>query len=468
MGLVCTAAAVALLAGCGTIRSAREAQRRVEYAQSVRESKAVDLNGMNLSDLVAFALTNRPAMTSAALAVKDSRLAMKQLESDAPIASTTPWNAFGVDVSGGYAESSPAKHFDNFEFKTEKSRATAGLSVDILLYDFGRYDAEARAQAEKVLAAEASLVREGFTVCNEVASAYFALLRSDALLEVAQTNVWMYEEHLGRAQDRLRLGEAMELDVLKARLDLATAKESLVSASNDVLTAGAGLMAAVGVEAGSGDCAKVFSVRPGSLDLPVRDLPDTTMNSAAAYEFGSTNAPALVIARAKLRAASADVDYAVANLLPTLSASASLNWTDPLWYWKWGLGAAQSLFTGFRKTTAVDRAVVAMESAESAVAAEELTLSHQIEVAVAERDSARESLAAAIARVKEAKNNLDTVTERYNVGDASRIDYTDAVSEHAEALGNRIRAFYRGQLAESALLAILGLQPEYHEEIRGF
>ena len=128
MGLVCTAAAVALLAGCGTIRSAREAQRRVEHAQSVRESKAVDLNGMNLSDLVAFALTNRPAMTSAALAVKDSRLAMKQLESDAPIASTTPWNAFGVDVSGGYAESSPAKHFDNFEFKTEKSRATAGLS----------------------------------------------------------------------------------------------------------------------------------------------------------------------------------------------------------------------------------------------------------------------------------------------------------------------------------------------------
>lgn len=468
IGFAFSAVVAAAFAGCATIKSAREAQDRVARDMERRGGESVDLGGMALRDLVAFALTNRPSVTSAALAVKDARLALREVASDAPLASETPWNAFGAGVSAGYSERSPSKHLDNFEFKTEKGKATAGLSLDILLYDFGRNSARAKSQAESVIAAETALVKEGFTVCDEVASAYFALLRNDALLEVARTNVWMYEEHLVRAEDRLRLGEAIELDVLKARLDLATARESLISASNDVMTAGAQLMSAVGVDADSGDCAKVFPVRPGSLDRPVRNLSDTAGTSAEAYGFASTNAPAMVIARARLRAASADVDYAVADMMPSLSASVSLSWTDPLWYWQWGLSAAESLFSGFRKTTAVDRAVVAMESAESAVAAEGLALSRSIELAVAERDSARAALAAAVTRVKEAKSNLDTVTERYNVGDASRIDYTDAVSGYAEALAGRVKAFYRGQTAESSLLALLGVQPEFHEEIGEF
>lgn len=461
-----TALAIAAsVCGCGTIRSAREAQRRVEADASARASARVDLNGFSLARLVDFALTNRPSMVSAALAVKDARLAMKEIAADAPLASETPWNALGADVSMGYSERSVAKHLEDFEFKTKKGKGTGSLSVDLLVYDFGRNAARARAQAENVLAAESALAQEGFLVCDEVSAAYFALLRNDALLEVAATNVAMYAEHLKRAEDRLSLGEAMELDVLRARLDLATARESLVSASNDVATAGAELMSALGVDASSGDCAEVFAVRPGSLARAVRNLSDTAGTSAELYDFGATNAPALVIARAKLRAASAQVDYAVADMMPNLSASASLNWTDPLWYWQWGVSAFESLFTGFRRTTAVDRAVVAMESAASAVESEELSLSRSLELAVAERDSARASLAASVTRVKEARRNLDTVAARYGVGDVSRVDFTDAVSDHADALGNRVRAFYRGQIAEAHILKLVGSAPDYHEEV---
>ena len=158
------------------------------------------------------------------------------------------------------------------------------------------------------------------------------------------------------------------------------------------------------------------------------------------------------------------MDYAVANLMPSVSASLSLNWTDPLWYWRWGVDAVQSLFTGFRKTTAVDRARVALESAAAAVAHEEQQLSKDLELAIAERDNAAEALRTAIVYVKQARENLETVKAQYEVGDVSRVDFTDAVSEYTKALGERIRAFYRGQVAEASLFRLLGLPPAYIEE----
>ena len=99
------------------------------------------------------------------------------------------------------------------------------------------------------------------------------------------------------------------------------------------------------------------------------------------------------------------------------------------------------------------------------VDAAELELSLSVEQAVAERDSARASLAESVTRVKEARRNLDTVAARYGVGDVSRVDFTDAVSDHADALGNRVRAFYRGQIAEAHILKLVGSAPDYHEEV---
>ena len=155
---------------------------------------------------------------------------------------------------------------------------------------------------------------------------------------------------------------------------------------------------------------------------------------------------------------------AVANLYPTLSASIALNWADPLWYWRWGVNGAMSLFTGWRKTAAVERATIALDSAAAGVDAAELELSRDIELAVAERDNALEALEAARTSVRSGKENLDTVREQYQVGDVSRIEFTDAVAGYASSLGDRVRAFYRGQIAEAKLFRVVGRWPEYTEE----
>jgi outer membrane protein TolC len=121
----------------------------------------------------------------------------------------------------------------------------------------------------------------------------------------------------------------------------------------------------------------------------------------------------------------------------------------------------QSLFTGYRKTTAVDMAVVGLQTARTELEAAEHALSRDLAVAVATRDNARQSLVTARVEVAQAEENLQTVIEQYRVGAASRIDFTDAASRYASALGTRVKAFYAEQMAEAALIRLTGAVPSF-------
>ncbi len=459
---------MALAAGCATVRAVRDARLsqdawadRGTGKEAELPVEPVRLVGWKLPQLVDFACAKRPDMVRARLNVEDARLALREIASDAPLLSSTPWNAVDASVSGGYSEQSKSDH--GLHWHTDGG-ASAALSLDVLLYDFGRNAAEAKVKAESVVAAEISALDTGYSIFEEVARCYFTLVQNEALVEVAHVKVAEYREHVEQAELRLEMGEAKEVDVLKAKLDLAKAQQDVVSASNDVIMAGAELMTALGVDAAMGDYISVLGPRDLGLSKATRFFADTTDSAGALFDFSCTNAPAMQVARAKLRAASHQVDVAIADLYPSISASVSLNWTDPLWYWRWGVNAAQSLFTGWRKTAAVERATLALDSAAHDVDSVELDLSSSLELAVAERDNAVEALSTARASVRRGKENLETVREQYKVGDVSRVDYTDAAADYTEALGDRVKAFYRGQMAEAKLYRLKGLMPTYREE----
>lgn len=457
------------IVGCKAVKQARNQQEASssvmsETSAAQRALNPVKLSSTSLSNLVAFAMTNRPTMVSAALAVKDARLQLKSIAADAPLASKTPWSALDASLSLGYSESSTAEHFDDFDTSTSRGSMSGSISLDLLLYDFGRNDARQRAAAERVIAAELELIQEGYKVFYEVASAYFTLMCNEALCEVASTNITQYASHLAQAEDRYEHGYAQKLDVLRAKLDLARAQEGAVAASNDVAVAGANLIAYLGINATQGSYHSVLGGRIGGLDRVMRGFNDSTGTVESVFAEARINAPAIKVARARLRAASADVDYAIADLKPNISASLSLNWTDPLWLWRWGLNGAQSLFTGWRKTTALERATLALQVGENQVSSAELQLSRNLEVAIAERDNAREAENTAYESFLQAKENLDTVLSQYEVEEVSRIEFTDAVSSYTEALGNRVKSFYRGQIAETALFELIGASPRFNEE----
>ena len=121
----CLAGAL-IVSGCMTIFNAQEAQDSVaEKANGIcGEVSRLDLSDYSLKELVLFAMTNRPTMVSAALAVADARLALREIAADAPLVSYSPWTSPHLSLSGGYAESSTPD--TPIEWKT-KGNASAGL-----------------------------------------------------------------------------------------------------------------------------------------------------------------------------------------------------------------------------------------------------------------------------------------------------------------------------------------------------
>ena len=78
-------------------------------------------------------------------------------------------------------------------------------------------------------------------------------------------------------------------------------------------------------------------------------------------------------------------------------------------------------------------------------------------------DNARQSLETARVQVLQARDNLELVTHQFRLGDASRVDFTDAVGDLVEALGAKVKAFYAAQIAEARLVSLIGIADKSHE-----
>ncbi len=466
-----SACAILLLAslsfcGCRWMKAADRAKDEVAALATGQEAEFCvpgHLKGAPLSELVDFALETRPEVASAILSVEDARLALLQIAADAPLFGRNGLSANSLEVGlsvSRNASSAAADSVGDLKWRTHGS-ASAALSLDLLLWDAGRNDARASAQVERVIAAEMQLLSTRYSVFLDVSGAYFDLLEKRALLCVSLTNETVHAVHLEQAERRLEAGEANKLDVLRARLDAAKAREGVVNAKNAVLTCEAKMLFSLGLDSSRCSCDDVIGAGTNALDFVTMGISPSTEGMDEMFAFARTNSPALALSRARLRAAMADVDFAKADLLPSVSASASLNWTDPKWLWKWGLSGVWSLFEGFGKTRALERAVTAMRSAAADTERAEQSLSSDLEIALCTRDNATEAMKSAGDSYERAKENMRQVSEMFAIGEANRVDFTTAAADCAEALGSRISAFYAGQRAEAAISAIVGEMPRF-------
>ena len=466
-----SACAILLLAslsfcGCRWMRAADRAKDEVAALATGQEAEFCvpgHLKGAPLSELVDFALETRPEVASAILSVEDARLALLQIAADAPLFGRNGLSANSLEVGlsvSRNASSAAADSVGDLKWRTHGS-ASAALSLDLLLWDAGRNDARASAQVERVIAAEMQLLSTRYSVFLDVSKAYFDLLEKRALLCVSLTNETVHAVHLEQAESRLEAGEANRLDVLRARLDAAKAREAVVNASNEVLVCEAKMLFSLGLDSSRCSCDEVIGAGTNALDFVTMGISPSTEGMDEMFALARTNSPALALSRARLRAAMADVDFAKADLLPSVSASASLNWTDPKWLWKWGLSGVWSLFEGFGKTRALERAVTAMRSAAADTERAEQSLSSDLEIALCTRDNATEAMKSAGDSYERAKENMRQVSEMFAIGEANRVDFTTAAADCAEALGSRISAFYAGQRAEAAISALVGEVPRF-------
>ena len=438
--LILLLSAAALLAGCTTVREARRAQREdaertVLWAETPFAARE---DALAMEELAEWARTNAPAVVQARQDVVQAQIALRSVKA-----------AFIPVVDGSVAYTYASKNIDPHDTKWDGDGAWGGnVSLNWLLYDFGRTRASTRRAVAALAAADqAERAAENGAVYG-VRAACFALRRAEELHRVAVETSESYRLHRDQTKDRFDVGAAMNYEVSKAEVDYQNALLSEISASNAVETARASLALALGL------------AESPRIELGDCSFPEMTNDVGALMAVAATNAPALAALRASADAAKDYVDWTICDLYPNLSFRLSFDAkgdSSPLlWNYAAVPAVAQTLFSAGAKNRQIETAVAQLRAARSKLAEAEQQLFNQVLTATLSADRARKSLAVAEAALAASKENFDVVSSRYDVGKASALERTDAQVALSSAEAAVVTARYDLQDTQILLARLIG------------
>jgi len=189
------------------------------------------------------------------------------------------------------------------------------VTLDYLIFDFGRRGAKVDAATAEKLAAGANFILANQQVAFAVASAYYKLLTQQERLEAARQTLKTAQTTQGAAEAQLANGRSTLPDVLNARAETSQAVFDLESADGDEKIARVTLREALGVEPSPEitiDGEKNAPL-PDALTMPIQALIDRAM----------ADRPDLMAQAAEIRAADDAIRSAKAEYLPRIGLSAN-------------------------------------------------------------------------------------------------------------------------------------------------
>lgn len=399
---------------------------------------------LTLHDCIDLALKTQPAV----MAAREGVIAGKGRETQA----ASPYLP-QVKASTGYAES----HSLGGAFGDSISKSyTTTLSINQILYDFGKTGNSLEAVRLGTRSAERDFERVNQEVILNVKQAYYALLAAKKLMLVAQQTIEQAESHLRQAEAFFRAGSKPRFDVTRAEVEVNNARLGVINANNNTRIRGIALYNAMGIEPA------------GELDIDdVLSAPATAPPFAQAKEEALKGRPELLKAEADIEAARARVSAEESNYLPTLSANGAYNWAhgtasmgvfqgDIQDSWNAGVLLSLPLFEGGITKGRVSEARANLRSLE----AQENTLRQSIIIelnqAYADIESATARIAVMETSLKKASENLELAQGRYEAGVGPTIEVTDAQVASVNAGTDHVQALYDYQLAIARLYKAMG------------
>lgn len=438
-------ALILLFSACSTVENAREAQKPDSLQAGERTVSPTEV-GMkegetySLADLEKIALKASPTVFQARQNLISAQLELKIVKAD-----YLPT----VDISGGFEEST-----NNLQSRPQsgafRGNGYGGIDFKLLIYDFGKTDAKVAQQMQNVVAAERELILAELNAVYTVRQAFFELKRCIELNIVAEQAVMQYKEHLDHMLAKYEYGKATKYDCSKARVDYDASVFDQVTTSNNVSIARANLVKALGF-----DSAFRFATGEGNMaeiNLEVDQL----------MEIAKTHDPALGVLYANAEGASKYIDEQIANLYPTISLNAealatglSSGW-PAIWNVAGGAELVQNIFNGNRNINAIEQAVALLRSSRSKISEYEQNIYAKLTTACLNLKKSKKQYDLALASEKVAKENLDLVTERFNVGKASSLERTDAQVSYTSAQADVVSAKYDCQDALATISYLIG------------
>ena len=293
-----------------------------------------------------------------------------------------------------------------------------GLSSSLELFSGFRRTAQLRDAQAGVDQQEANLNTQLAQSALRVSIDFFDALSNVELIRAREASLQREEEKLRIAEARLATRGTTISDSLQAVVSLAEARLNLLNQQARLATAEANLARAIGADG------RVSAVTDPSLFV-LGAVPDAATLHAEAVE----RAPSVLASESAVVAARARVQTSKATYWPSLSLSASTNWSgsDRSNYNLFGsrslsLGVSWQIFNRFGRETQVAQAQVSLQTAEAQAADARRLVASQLTAQLANLSAARERIAVTELKVSAARANVAVQLERYRLGSISITD----------------------------------------------
>jgi outer membrane protein len=327
---------------------------------------------------------------------------------------------------------------------------SAGISASMDLFNLSNVFALYRANALKNSGYDNYVLAKQNLIVS-VKQSYLELLKAKMLLEIQKDAVQRGEQQLKIAQSRYELGSASLSDVLKAKVQYGNEKLALIVAQDNVKLSQAKLNALIG--------------RDINLPLEVEDVlvsPEINYTYETALGEAMQNNYEYKKAYQDLRAAKHNLKMAVSNWLPTLSLGYDYSWSnenlDMLGYfWKKDYdrtirGSLNfNIFNGFQNKTATSNAKLDARYAQENYRQTKENVGLEVKNAYLTIQQAKEKLGLTGESVRSAKEDLDLVQEKYNLGAATMLELLDAEVSFKQAKSDEVQALFDYNLAFARL-----------------
>jgi len=289
-----------------------------------------------------------------------------------------------------------------------------------------------------------------------VKEGYFGLLKAQELVAVQEAAVRRAEQFHKTVDSKYELGSASLSEVLKAKVDLGTAQLELLRRQNDVKTGQASLNTILNRPVDD----------PTDVE-PVAGEGPATPTYEEALAMGRRESPNLQAAHADLRSAKDNVGIARATLFPTLSWSATRNFTPRdrsalfdfdgrFASWFISAGLTFNLFDAFHWKTQISNARVGAKYAEERERQTERAVVLAVKQAYLGVDLARESRNVADQTAGSAQEDYNLAQEKYNLGAATILDLLKAQESLTRAQTDKVNALYDHYVAVARLQNSIG------------
>lgn len=334
---------------------------------------------------------------------------------------------------------------------SDNNTLTSGLSYNQTIYDSGKTDADIEAARAGAEAAEYQIRSTEQTVLLAVVEAYMNVYSGRQLVALRQENRDFYSAQLQSSRDRLEVGEGTRIDVAQAEARLAQGDAAYRAAVSSLEISQATFQRYVGQAPQNLDATHNFG----------RLIPNSLPAALAAAEVDH---PALLVAKAAIRAAQAQSASAKAGFGPTASLSGSVGSrvTGPTK----GATDGFSGSVGFQITVpfyaggAIGAGVRKANIEQIRSEVDAMSAYDQIREAVisawAGIQSADAQIAAANSAESAGRTVVDGVIQERDLGTSTTLDVLNAQAELTSARESRITASTNKVIATFSLLAAMG------------